>query len=791
MFKLTGTGFKTKKSVALFVLLVPFFCFFGSIVLSSKPDLYGKAEFSWSIRDRQNRLMWLSLSEDQKYRCFVPLEQIPEPCIDAVILYEDRDFYRHFGVNFLSLGRAVYSMALGGRRVGASTLTMQLVRLAEQEKTDTVLKKLWQMWRAFIYEYHYTKEEILEAYLNLAPYGANVEGIGAAALVWFHKNVQDLNLAECIALTAVPQNPSARSPLIFPNAAWDKARKRLFAMWDKENPSPYNAMFAQLPLKVYSPKELPFHCPHAVLEIYENRPRTVRKPGTVPAVQEIRTTLDIDLQRDLETILSRYAADKKSYGIQNGAMVLADWRSGKILSLVGSADFFDKSISGQIDGTNIPRSYGSTLKPFIYALALEQGLIHSKTVLLDTKKSFAGYEPENADGLFRGPVYADSALKNSRNIPAIYLAEQLKNPDLYGFLKKSGIVLPQTKEHYGLALVLGGAEIRLRELASLYAMLANRGLMRPLDYYEAENPYHTHQGGRDEWPVLTPESCFVTLKMLETKSVFPFSSVLASWKTGTSNGQRDALTAGIVGPYVLAVWIGNFDASANPNFIGAKAALPLFFQAAEKLQQKQGGLDRIWYEDTDLNVKQIDVCASTGDVNLSLCPQMPKVKAYFIPGTSPIKETGVLRRILVNKETGLRECKEIKGVTEERVYEFWSQDLQRLFAEAGIYKKPVPPYSLLCLQDMPPQQGKAPQIVSPVKGVLYQQDAKNSQKIFLAADADADVGLVHWFMDSAYIGFTRKNESLAYTPKVGTHTVYAVDEFGRAGFLEFKVEKAG
>ncbi len=789
MFKFAGTGFKTKKSMAFAVLLVPALLFLGSIVFSAKPDLYGRAEFSWSILDSRGRLMWLSLSEDDKYRCFVPLEQIPDTCIQAAILYEDRDFYNHWGVNFLSLGRAVYSMALGGRRVGASTLTMQLVRLAEREQTDTVPKKLWQMWRAFVYEYHYTKREILEAYLNLAPYGANVEGIGAAALVWFHKNVQDLNLAESIALTAVPQNPGARSPLIVPNPVWDKARQRLFALWNTENPSPYNAMFAKLPLRVFSPKDLPFHCPHAVLEIYEKRPCVLQKIGKKPGVQEIRTSLDIELQHELERVLSRYVADKKAYGVHNGAMVLADWQNGKILALVGSADFFDTGISGQIDGTDIPRSYGSTLKPFIYALALDQGLIHSKTVLLDTKKSFAGYEPENADGLFRGPVYADSALKNSRNIPAIYLAEKLHSPDLYGFLQKAGIRLPQSREHYGLALVLGGAEIRLRGLASLYAMLANRGFMRQLSYYADE---HGAKGeNAEQVPLLSPEASYITLKMLETKSVYPFSSVLASWKTGTSNGQRDALTAGIFGPYVLAVWIGNFDASPNPNFIGSKAALPLFFQAAERIQQRNGGLDRPWYTDTDLNVREVEVCASTGDVNLSLCPQLPKAKAYFIPGTSPIKETGVLRRILVNKDTGLRECRQIPGVTEERVYEFWSQDLQRLFADAGIYKTPVPPYSLQCLQDLPPQQGMAPQIVSPVKGVLYQQDAKNSQQIYLAADADADVMLVHWFMDSAYIGCTEKNESLAVTPKAGAHTVYAVDEFGRASSLVFKVEKAG
>ena len=782
MLKQTGTSFKTKKKRMLLVLLVPFFLFAAGIVLSAKPELYEKAGFSWCIRDRNGELLWLSLSEDQKYRYFVPLKQIPQNIIEATLLYEDRDFYTHHGVNFLSIARAAASMLKGGRRIGASTITMQLVRLSEQAKTDTVLKKIWQIWRAFVYEYHYSKEEILEAYLNLAPYGSNVEGIGAGAFVWFHKELSALNLAEIIALVAVPQNPRARNPLKQPNPAWDKARERLFSVWEKEKPSPYTAFFAKLPLTVFAPKNLPFHCPHAVLEMYKNRPQ---KKALFPSQQEIKTSLDLSLQTELERILAGYTADKKAYGIHNGAMLLANWQTGEILSLVGSADFYNEAISGQIDGTNIPRSYGSTLKPFIYELALEQGLIHSKSILLDTERNFAGYEPENADGRFAGPLYADEALKNSRNIPAIHLAEQLKYLDLYGFLQKAGITLPYKKEHYGLALVLGGAELCLRDLAGLYAMLANRGFYRKLSYYP-----QTADNREKEEQLLSSEASYIILKMLETKSPYPFSSVVSSWKTGTSNGQRDALTAGIFGPYVLVVWIGNFDASPNPNFIGANVALPLFFQAAEKLQQMQGGLEKPWFTKDKLNVKEIDVCASTGDVNLALCADMPKVQAYFIPGKSPIKDTGVLRKILINKETGLRECKEIAGVTEEKVYEFWSVELQRLFAKAGIHKKPVPPYSLQCLHEVQPGQGNVPKIISPVKGVLYQQDIKNSQEISLLADVDPDVRLVHWFVDDSYLGYTEKNIGLTYVPSVGMHTVYAVDEFGRSSYFSFKVEKA-
>lgn len=779
--KRIGLIFKTKK-IFFVLVFIPILFFISSIVFSEKPVLYKKEDFSWVIRDKKEELLWLSLSADEKYCFFVPYNEISKEFINATLLYEDRDFYSHFGVNFFSLARAMYSMAKGERRLGASTITMQLVRLVENKDTSSIIGKLYQIWRAFIYEYHYSKEEILEAYLNLAPYGANVEGIGAASYVWFHKRPHTLNVVESVALATIPQNPVARSPLKKNNKEWEKARKRLQKVWNEKYPHALNALYENVILKIYTPKDLPLEIPHAVMEIYQDREKYYTKIEKKYSLKnEIITTFDLTIQKNLESVFSHYLAEKKIYGIENASMILANWQTGEIVSLIGSGDFHNKKISGQIDGTNVRRSPGSTLKPFIYALSLEQGLIHSKSILLDTKKSFAGYEPENSDGDFQGPIAADKALHYSRNIPAIYLANNLHSPDLYDFLKKAHVNFMFSKKHYGLALVLGGAEITLRELANLYATLPNNGIFRELSYYKEEKTQIKK--------IISAEASYITLKMMETKSLFPFSSVISSWKTGTSNGLRDALSAGIIGPYVLIVWIGNFDSSPNPNFTGTRVALPLYFLLAEKLQELEGGLDKQVYSDKGLNVKKISVCQATGDIDTKLCPNMVHDIAYFIPGVSPIKNTGILREILVNTQTGLRECKEIEGITEKQIFEFWPIELQKLFDKAGVYKKKIPPYALHCLDENVALLGKAPQIKSPVMGISYQQDKNNTQEIALIADLDADTYKVHWFIDTTYLGSSVKNVPFYIKPHAGKHIIYAVDDFGRSARVTLKVEK--
>lgn len=787
-----------------------------ALFFSDRPDLYGGASFSRVFTDREGRLLRVTLTPDEKYRVFVPLDHIPADLREAVLLYEDRSFFSHPGVNPLSLLRAAVGMAAGGRRMGGSTITMQLVRLAQGLDTSDIPGKLRQMWRALVLERHYDKREILEAYLNLAPYGGNVEGVGAAALVWFRKRVGKLTLPEILALVPIPQNPAARNPLLMVRGgrgaeggtlgvgiaespdALTAARGRLHAIWKEAHPESRLDAFARLPLRIRGPAGMPNEAPHAVNGLLADMRRGggIRSAGGRNALAEGRngeivTTLDLPLQRLVEDALRRGVARGRPWGMDNAAALLADWRSGEIRALAGSADFFNDGIQGQVDGTAARRSPGSTLKPFVYALALEQGLIHPRTVLADTPRVFRGYEPENADGAFRGPLTAREALIASRNIPAIALAEQLDPPGLYGFLRRSGVRFEKSAEHYGLALVLGGAETTMRELVGLYAALANRGLWRepvllPRGGEAAPQPELTR--------VLSPEAAFVTLDMLAAPSPFGSSGVTVSWKTGTSNGMRDAWTVGVFGPYVLAVWVGRFDGLPNPGFTGMHAAAPLFFDIVRALRGREDLPEGRLRNPEGLSLIRIPVCAATGDVDVTLCAKGGAgglAETWFLPGVSPVRDSGILREILVDRETGLRQCREIPGRTERTVWEFWPADMRRLFLQAGVSKPRPPAFAPECRGE---GRGRAPKILSPRPGVAHVRSLSAPSRIPLDADVEADADSVFWFADAEYLGRTdpegrgSDGEPLFWTPKPGVTELRAVDDQGRSARLRVTVE---
>lgn len=768
-----------------------------TLACSDKPPLYGDAVFSRVFTDKDGRLLRIVLTPDEKYRVFAPLTEIPAEMREATLLYEDRAFYRHYGVNPLSMMRAMLSMAKGGRRMGGSTITMQLARLTQELQTTSIAGKMQQMWLALVLEWHYSKEEIFEAYLNLAPYGGNVEGVGAAARIWFHKSVQQLTLPEVLALVPVPQNPTKRNPLAQVSDRTGQggvkaARQRLDDMWRKHHPSAVGealSVFSRVPLRVFRPHELPNEAPHAV--------NSVLAHGQIPPSGDIALTLHLPTQKVVETAISRSVARGSVWGMRNAAALLLDWRSGEIRALAGSANFFDATIEGQVDGTAARRSPGSTLKPFIYALAMQQGIIHPLTLLTDTPRAFRGYEPENSDGKFQGPLSARQALLGSRNIPALALASQLRQPDLYEFLRTGGVQFTQKAEHYGLALVLGGAEVSMRELAGLYAALPSRGLWRDPVLISRTRP---EDGIRR---ILSAEAAFVALDMIRARYPGLDADMTVYWKTGTSNGLRDAWTAGVFGPYVLVVWVGNFDNASNPGFTGLGAAAPLFFDIARAVRGRESLPDLARQNLDDLRLIRLPVCAATGDVNTALCANTPGgiAETWFIPGVSPISDSGILREILIDKQTGLRQCREIPGVTERKVWEFWPADLRRLYWQAGVSKPRPPAFAPECIQQNAQSLGgKAPAIVSPRPGVVYSRrlSIPEGGAIPLLADVDADVDTVFWFEGTSFLGQSLpydgvipsrdSNGVLFWKPSPGISTLRAVDSLGRSATQRVEVE---
>lgn len=721
---------------------------------SARPILEG-VPFGTAVLDSEGRLMRLGLAADDRYRLRIALADIAPEAVQAALEYEDRYFYQHPGVNPFSLFRAFASL-FGGRRLGASTLTMQVARLRYGLHTSGIFGKLRQIWLALAIELRHSKGEILEAYFNLAPYGGNVEGIAAASRIYFHKDASELTTLESRALALTPQNPSARHPVVGKDLA--AARARFQAGQETQ----------AAPLAVFSLERLPFVAPHLSLEL-ERKYRG----------QQVRTSVERDLQLLLERIQRNYIRRMSRLGLRNSAAILLRWTDMRVCALAGSVDFHEQAISGQIDGTRAPRSPGSTLKPFIYALALEQGLIHPMTILADSPRSFGGYDPANFDRGFRGPLPAHESLKASRNLPAIYLAEQLRGAGLYGFLEDAGIRLPCGPEHYGLALALGGAELSMRDLAALYAMLANQGIWQA--------PLFTENDSVERRRLLSPEAAWLALDMLrrpESHVVSFGRSVDCLWKTGTSNGLRDAWTAGIVGQYVLVVWLGNFDNSPNPGLVGTTAALPLFEEIARALGQ-QRRLEP-WPEapPAGLNLRKARFCAGTGDLYQRQCGDI--VAGWLIPGVSPVRDSGILRKILVDKDTGLRSCPETSGNTEEVWWEFWPSDLRAIFASAGINKPEAPAWAPECNAEARAAQGRPPRIILPKKNVAYQKRL-GDEKFAVPLLAATESGSVHWYADSEYIGSARAGETIYWRTGAGKRIVRAVDEAGRSARQECTV----
>jgi penicillin-binding protein 1C len=528
----------------------------------------------------------------------------------------------------------------------------------------------------------------------------------------------------------------------------------------------------ELPLAVRAASEMPYRAPHFSREAL----RTTQQLEGIA-----KTTLDWKTQSLIQERISSYVDRRRSVGISNASAMLVDYRTMEVVASVGSSSFFDDEIQGQVDGTSAKRSPGSTLKPFVYGLAIDSGIIHPMSLLKDAPKRFAAYTPENFDRGFMGPIIAQDALIYSRNVPAIELLAQVGHETFHDFLIDGDVADLRDADYYGLAMVLGGNELTMRELVRLYAMLANGGHNKPLI-----------SAAREELPepgphLLSAEASFLVLDMLR-KNPRPDSVSIdttkpqrpVAWKTGTSYAFRDAWTVGVFGPYVLAVWVGNFDGSGNPALVGRQAAAPLFFEIVDSLPLDPAEQYLNTTPSADLNLLKVDVCASTGDLPGRHCPQT--TKSWFVPGVSPIKVSNVHRAIRVDNETGARTCSYDPSTTHEEVFEFWPSDISRLFRKAGIARRQPPPWSENCSLDLQAANGLAPSITSPSARLTYQvrSNRAGDEQLPLTATTDGDVQWLYWFANDSFIAKVGRDDPLFWNPDVGSYEMLVVDDLGRS-----------
>lgn len=754
-------------------------------VKALRPALLEETSYSKVVFASKGELLRFSLSNDDKYRLPAFVENVDPKLIEAFLLHEDQYFYFHPGVNPFSLARAIVS-TLSGSRMGGSTITMQVVRLQDGLYTRSIAGKAWQIAKALRLELLYSKKEILEAYLALTPFGGNIEGVEAASLIYFGKSAKRLSLSEALTLAIIPQSPQLRSlnqesPA---RASFLQSRQELFQAWIERYPEDKNqSLDLSFPITSQKVRDLPFLAPHFVdLQVLRNPEMTI-----------IATNLDLDIQRGAEKKLKSYVNLLASKGVKNAALMVLNIETMEVQALVGSADFFNSEIQGQVNGVTAKRSPGSALKPLLYAMALDQGLIHPLTLLKDTPMSFAGYDPENFDQNFRGPVAAEDALIHSRNVPAVFLDSQLSAPTFYDFLKDFGIKNLMPAKHYGLSLSLGGAEVSMEEMIQLYAVLARQGRQLPMRWLkDQKTPANPRQ-------VLSKEAAFVTLNML-TKNPRPegqdLDSILRSsldvaWKTGTSFGFRDAWSIGAFGPFVVGVWLGNFDGEPNPAFVGRDVAGPLFFQMVDLLRPYTE-VYPLWKSISGLELKKVKVCAISGHFLGAHCRHQKEV--WFIPGKSPIATCSIHREVMISTLSGQRLCAppENPKLVRMEVYEFWPTDLLVAFKSFGVIKRNPPSFETKCRLVEGGLEGNPPQITSPKAGISYKiGGVKNGRnEIPLQAILDSDVDRITWFVNNELVGVSEGRKSLLWQARPGKYTVRAVDDLGRSDSRELMVQIA-
>ncbi len=538
------------------------------------------------IKASGGELLRFGLSKDGFWRFDVKDDEVPELLKKSVLLYEDRYFYYHFGINPASIFRAIIHNLTSNKKIGASTITMQVARMM-QRRQRSYKSKFIEMFNALQLEWHFSKDEILLFYLNLAPYGGNIEGIKAASYFYFKKSPRELSIAQMALLSLIPKNPNLNRPDVGKNLK-QKRRKILSKLYLNKIITKSQSLRANAEPILKKRVKAPFYAPH-----YTN----------IALKYDLHvTSLELKIQRFIEEILKKHLYNLKNLHVKNGAAILIDNEKMKVIAYVGSQDFNSKL--GQNDGVKAIRSPGSTLKPFIYAMALEKGLITPKQKIFDVPLHVGFYEPENFDKRFFGLISAKEALQFSLNVPAVELNTLLEKNSLYELLLKADISsIDKPKEYYGNSIALGGFGISLLDLAHLYTVFSNDGKILPLNV-----------AGRvldKNISLISKESAWIVSEILSDGIRPELSEFWESlnlpkiaFKTGTSASSKDLYTLGYTKKYTFGVWLGNFDGEKTDDLTGLESASKIVFEMFRFLDKK----DQLGWIKKPKNVLKKEIC---------------------------------------------------------------------------------------------------------------------------------------------------------------------------------------
>jgi penicillin-binding protein 1C len=756
--------FLKKTGIAIIGLFLLF------LLLNLLFPLKDKIQYSAIVTDSKGDIIHAYLTDDDKWRMKTELDEISPLLRKTIIAKEDKYFYSHPGINPIAIVRAAVKNVFRMKRTsGASTITMQVARALEHRKRN-IFSKIIEMFRAFQLEWKYSKDEILQMYLNLVPYGGNIEGVKSASTIYFNKNPDHLSLAEITALSIIPNRPSSLVPgknnglIVEERNRWLKkfADDNVFTRKEIEDAlaEPLNAVRSTVPK----------YLPHLAYKLK-------RRGNDI-----IKTNIELNTQFKLEKITEDYTRALRLKNIKNAAVVVIDNRTHKVISYIGSSDFKDTTDGGQVNGAAAVRQPGSTLKPLLYALSIDEGLLTPKMMLTDVAVNYSGFAPENYDKNFNGYVTMEYALEHSLNIPAVKSLKNLGTEKLIQKLSDCNFKQIQKDQNkLGLSMILGGCGTTLEELTGLFSAFANEGLYISPAYTQADT-----NGKRVT--VISPAANYMINEILSkvNRPDFPLNWSATekmpkiAWKTGTSYGRRDAWSIGYNKHYTVGVWAGNFSGTGVPELSGANIATPLLFKIFNTIDYDS---DEEWFtQPKDCDIRQ--VCSETGLTPSDHCTNL--VTDYYIPLISSAKICNNMQEILISADEKISYCKNCvpEAGYKKKLFKIIDADMQAYFEEKRIAYDKIPAHNTECETVF--KEG-SPVIASPSNGTEYLINKKNPEPLQLVSKTGIDVSKVYWYINNKFYKAANAGEKQFFVPEEGPVKISCTDDKGRNRDIWIKV----
>ena len=764
--------FKRLSVTKKVILCIPAFLVTGYIFCLPRHLFH--VPYSTVVTDRNEELLGARIASDGQWR-FPPRNTTPEKIKECLITFEDKHFYHHWGVNPFAIGRAFYQNVKNKRIVsGGSTLTMQTIRLARNE-SRTFREKLIEMIWATRLEFRASKEEILSMYISHAPFGGNVVGLDAAAWRYFGHSADDLSWAESAMLAVLPNAPAMIHLSKGRKTLLDKRNRLLKQLLEKKtiDSSTYELAISE-PLPD-EPHALPHIAPYLVSRFYQERNG-----------EYSRSTINKGIQTQIEDLAERWSNEFRRSDIRNLAILVIDIPSNQVVAYCGNVHFDRKQGGNQVDVIQAPRSTGSILKPFLYYAMLQEGSLLPDMLLLDVPVNINGFTPQNFSMQFEGAVPASEALARSLNIPAVTMLQRYGVPKFHSFLQQIGLkTINRSSSHYGLSLILGGAEATLWDVTNAYAMMGRSLLQLPQRSCSLLLPTSRITESTDPFQPGAVWQTFDALKEVNRPEEIDWKSIPSmqtiAWKTGTSYGFRDAWAVGVTPRYAVGVWVGNATGEGKPGLVGAQTAGPVLFDIFNLLPSSS------WFTRPAGIFVEAEVCRKSGHLKGRFCDETDTLLVlpaglrteacpYHHLVTLSADESQRIYENCANTEPTLRKS----WFTLPPVWEWYYKQHHPEY-------KPLPPFKAGCGEDTfqpmqfiyPPMNAriKLPKQLDGSKGFLTVELAHNNPN-----------ATVFWHLDETYQAQTQDFHKISLQPAAGKHSLTAVDGEGNTISTTFFVE---